>query len=76
MRLLCVYGESKVCLMFDDIVDMFCHLFFAGDCLSDGVGGCWVDFLCEVEEEVEVTVFETALFHVFVLSHVLLQILL
>ena len=62
--------------MLDDIVDVLGDLFLVGDCLSDGVGCCWVDFLRQVQQEVEVAVFETALFHVFVLSRVFLEVLL
>lgn len=43
-----VGSGSEVCLVLDDIVDVFGDLFLVGDCLGDGVGCCWVDFLCEV----------------------------
>lgn len=60
--------------MFDDIIDVLRHLLLVCHALGDGVGCCWVDFLGEVEKEVEVSVFEVALFDVFVLADVFFQV--
>jgi sorbitol-specific phosphotransferase system component IIC len=60
----------------DDIVNMLSDLLLAGHCLRNMVGCSRVDFLSQVEEEVEVSVFEAALLHVLVFAHVLLQVLL
>lgn len=40
------------------------------------MGCCWIDLLCQVHQEVEVSVFQVAVLHVFVFLHVLLEVLL
>lgn len=62
--------------MLDDIVDVFSHLLLTGYCFGDGVGSGRVDFLSQVQQEVEVSVFQAALLDVLVLTHVFLQVLL
>ena len=51
-------------------------MLLVGHALGDGVGGCCIDLLGEVEEEVEVAVFQVALLDVFVLTNVLFQVFL
>lgn len=62
--------------MLDDIVDVLSHLLLIGYSLSDRVCCCRVNFLSQVEEEIEVSVFEAALLYVLVFAHIFLQILL
>lgn len=60
--------------MLDDIIDVFRDLLLVGHAFGDCVGSCRVDLLGQVEEEVEVTVFQVALFDIFVLADVLFQV--